>query len=68
MGETASFTKEGFPPYRISLSTFWNDYNLNNDVIITEKKATGKFLTPVAFKLTVDLILLLLPDFTNFHY
>ena len=27
MGETASFTKEGFPPYRISLSTFWNDYN-----------------------------------------
>ena len=29
MGETASFLKEGFPPYRISLSTFWNDYNCN---------------------------------------
>ena len=27
MGETASFTKEGFPPYEISFPYFGNQYN-----------------------------------------
>ena len=53
MGETASFTKEGFPPYRISLSTFWNDY-----IMLTPKKL-NKILMAVIPALIIITIMIM---------